>query len=140
MDGYAIKFSEKKQWKVIGELTAGKFHDILLSEDDAVLITTGSKIPNHSDNVIPNEDLELKNGFIQLKENAFFKKEMNIRVQGSDLAKGKTAIKNYTKITPQIVSVAASCGKDALSVFKQFKIAILCIGDELIPIKQIFQF
>jgi len=75
MDGYAIKFSEKKQWKVIGELTAGKFHDISLSEDDAVLITTGSKIPNHSDNVFPNEDLELKNGFIQLKENAFFKKE-----------------------------------------------------------------
>jgi molybdopterin molybdotransferase len=137
MDGYAIKFSEREQWKVIGELTAGKFHDISLSEDDAVLITTGSKIPNNADTVIPNEDLVLQNGLIQLKENAFFKRGMNIRLEGSDLVKGKTALKNYTKMTPQIVSVAASCGKDALSVFKQLKIAILCTGDELIPINQI---
>jgi molybdopterin molybdotransferase len=137
MDGYAVKFSARKSWRVIGEVTAGNFHQLSLSQDEAVLITTGSKIPIGADTVIPVEDVLLETNFIQLKDNASFNIGMNIRLNGNDLSKNEIALNKFTKIDSKAVSVLASCDKEFLTVFKHQKIAILSTGDELIPINQI---
>lgn len=136
MDGYAIKFSDRNNWKVIGEVSAGNFMELLLGEEDAVLITTGSKIPSNADTVIPVEYVNVHGNNIKLIEGLFVKKGMNIRPGGSDLSKGKIALKKYTQIDAKAVAVLASCGKEKVRVFQKIKCAVLATGDELIPVSE----
>ena len=136
MDGYAIKFSERNKWNIIGEISAGNYSSINLSENDAVLITTGSKIPNEVDTVIPIEDLDVDQNILKLKPDALYKKGMNIRTQGNDLKINQIAVQNFTRIDAKVIAVLASCGKVKVKVFKRLTAAILATGDELIPISQ----
>ncbi len=136
VDGYAIKFSERTQWKIIGEISAGNFSSFTLTENDAVLITTGSKLPPNADTIIPIEDVEVSGNNLLLKQNSFFKKGMNIRTQGNDLRKNEIAVHCFTKIDAKTIAVLASCGKEKVKVYSKLKTAILATGDELIPINE----
>lgn len=136
MDGYAIKYSERTEWKIIGEISAGNYSSFNLTENDAVMITTGSKIPNNSDTVIPIEDLEVEGNTLYLKPNSVFKKGMNVRTKGNDLFKDQTAVHKFTKIDSKTIAVLASCGKEKVKVFGKLKAAILATGDELIPVNE----
>lgn len=136
VDGYAIKYSDRKEWKIIGEISAGNFSSFNLTENDTVLITTGSKLPVNADTIIPVEDVEINGNLLKLKENAFFKKGMNIRTQGNDLKKNEIAVNRFTKIDAKTIAVLASCGKEKVKVFTKLKAAILATGDELIPINE----
>ena len=137
VDGYAIKFSERKSWKIIGEISAGHYNPINLKEEEAVLITTGSKIPNYADTIIPAEDVVVEAHYLKLMNNAFVKKGMNVRVKGNDLAKGRIALNKYSKVDSRAIAVLASCGKEKVKVFSKLKAAILATGDELIPVTEI---
>ncbi len=137
VDGYAVKYSNRARWKIIGEVTAGNFTPLNPMDDEAVMITTGSKIPLNTTTIIPIEDVEVDGNVIQLKQNATFKDGMNIRPQGSDLRKNEIAVKRFTKIEPKTVAVLASCGKKRVKVYSKLKFAILATGDELIPITEI---
>ncbi|AFH50509.1 Molybdopterin biosynthesis enzyme MoeA [Ignavibacterium album JCM 16511] len=136
VDGYVIKYSDRKEWKIIGEISAGNFSSFNLTENDAVLITTGSKLPSNADTVIPIEDVEVNSDLLKLKENVFFKKGMNIRTLGNDLKKNEIAVHRYTKNDAKTIAVLASCGKEKVKVFSKLKAAILATGDELIPINE----
>lgn len=136
VDGYAIKYSDRKEWKIIGEISAGNYSSFNLTENDAVMITTGSKLPANVDTVIPIEDVEVKGDLLKLQPNAFIKKGMNIRTQGNDLKKNEIAVHRFTRIDAKTIAVLASCGKDKVKVFSKLKAAILATGDELIPINE----
>jgi molybdopterin molybdotransferase len=136
VDGYAIKFSERAQWKIIGEISAGNYSSFTLTENDAVLITTGSKLPPNADTIIPIEDVEVNGKDLFLKQNSFFKKGMNIRTQGNDLRKNEIAVHCFTKIDAKTIAVLASCGKEKVKVYSKLNAAILATGDELIPINE----
>ncbi len=136
VDGYAIKYSEQTQWNIIGEISAGNFSEFTLTENDAVLITTGSLLPLNADTVIPIEDVEVSSHNLMLKQNSFFKKGMNIRTQGNDLRKNNIAVHCFTKIDAKTIAVLASCGKEKVKVYSKLKAAIFATGDELIPINE----
>lgn len=136
VDGYAIKFSERNSWKIIGEISAGKYSSFNLTEDEAVLITTGSKLPANADTVIPIEDVEVNGNTLQLKPDSFFKKNMNVRKQGNDLMKNEIAVARFTKIDAKTIAVLASCGKEKVKVYSKLKFAVMSTGDELIPISK----
>lgn len=136
VDGYAIIFSNKKEWNIIGEISAGNYSSIILNDNDAVLVTTGSKLPLYADTVIPLEDTVISGVNMSLKSDTVLTKGLNIRKQGSDLQKGKIAIKNFTRIDPKTIAVLASCGKEKVKVFKKLNIALFATGDELIPINE----
>ena len=137
MDGYAIKFNPNiKEWKVIGEIPAGKYQDFNVNELSAVHIMTGGKLPNNCDTVIPIEDIDVANEIVRLKEDAAFTRGLNIRKKGEDLKKGEIAVEKNTILKPQHIAVAASCGKSKLKVFKELNIGILTTGDELIDINK----
>lgn len=136
MDGYAVKFSKGNEWKIIGEISTGNYSLFNLSENDAVLITTGSKIPINADTVIPIEDIEVADNVLKLKSNALYKKGMNIRTKGNDLQKEQLAVARFTKIDAKTIAALVSCGKEKVKVFSKLKAAILATGDELIPINE----
>lgn len=143
MDGYALKFSDRNQWKIIGEISAGnyssfneavEFDNIDLSS--CLLIATGSRIPQSVDTVIPVEDVEVDGNIVKMKQNAFYRKGMNIRIKGNDLLKDQIAVHQFTKIDSKVIAVLASCGKEKVKVFKKIKAAIFATGDELIPVNE----
>lgn len=134
VDGYAIKFSDTRQWKIIGEISAGNYSSFTLSENNTVLITTGSKLPPDVDTVIPIEDVDANNNTVRLKKDAFFKKGINIRTKGNDLQKNQIAVQRFAKIDAKVIAVLASCGISSVKVFSKLKTAILATGDELISI------
>lgn len=136
MDGYAFRFSNLNEWKIVGEISAGNFSEYQLANDEAVLITTGSKLPSSADSVVPLEDVEILGNKIKLKSDSKIKSGMNVRLRGSDLKMNELVIQKYSLITPQIIAALASCGKESVSVHSKLKIAVLATGDELIPISQ----
>ena len=136
VDGYAIKYSERTQWNIIGEISAGNFSSLTLTENDAVLITTGSKLPPNADTIIPIEDVDVLGNILILKQSSFYKKGTNIRTKGNDLFKDQTAVHKFTKIDSKTIAVLASCGKEKVKVYSKLKSAILATGDELIPINE----
>ncbi len=138
MDGYAIRFSERRSWKIIGEISTGHYNALNLKISEAVLITTGSKIPPNADTVIPLEDVIVHDLSLKLKEDSISaKKGMNIRLKGNDLLKGSLAVNKYSKINSKIIAVLASCGKQKVKVFSKLRMGILATGDELISINDI---
>ncbi len=137
MDGYAIKFSERKSWKIIGEISAGHYSSQNLNEEQAILITTGSKIPDNADTVIPLEDVIVESENLKLMDGVLIKKGMNIRLKGNDLSKGSIALNKFTKLDSKAIAVLASCGKGRVKVFSKLNVAILATGDELIPVSEI---
>ncbi|MFZ6033987.1 MAG: gephyrin-like molybdotransferase Glp [Melioribacter sp.] len=134
VDGYALVFSERNEWNVKGEISAGNYSPVAISEDEAVLITTGGKLPGNADTVVPVEDVEINNGTLRLKPDVIFKKGLNIRRKGSDLELNKIAVPAFTKIKPQTAAAIASCGREKVKVFSKLKFAVLATGDELIPV------
>ncbi len=136
MDGYAIKYSaEINKWKVKGEISAGNFTEISVEETNAVSIMTGAQIPHNCDVIIPIEDVEFQNDFIQLKENTKIKPNLNIRRKGEDLEKGKIALAKNTLLKSHHIAVAAACGREKLKVYAKLKIGVLATGDELVDLK-----
>ena len=137
MDGFAFKFSPGTvKWKVIGEIPAGNFNNFKTDPGSAVSIMTGSKLPDECDTVIPIEDVEIKDDYIYLKQDAPFSKSMNVRKQGEDLMKNKPALLNNTLLKPHHIAVAASCGRSTLKIYKRLKIGVLATGDELVDIHE----
>ncbi|MEG8945722.1 molybdopterin molybdotransferase MoeA [Rosettibacter firmus] len=136
VDGYAIKFSNRNQWNIIGEISAGNYSSFNLTENDAVLIATGSKLPENADTVIPIEDVNVNGNNLQLKQNITIKKGINIRTQGNDLRINEIALKQFTKIDSKSIAVLASCGKEKVKVYSKLKSALLSTGNELIPINE----
>jgi len=136
MDGYAISLSDKRRWEIIGEISAGNYSSFQITEAEAVLITTGSKIPINADTVIPIEDVDVQGNILKLKKDVFLKKGMNIRIKGNDLQKYQIAVNRFTKVDSKVIATLASCGKERVNVFKKLKAAIFTTGDELIPINE----
>ncbi len=137
VDGIAIKFDENiKEWELIGEISAGNFHTIEFTINQAVKIMTGAKIPANCDTVIPLEDYDVDGNFIRLREGSRFRKGMNIRPKASDVAEGEIVIPKLTSLSPRNIAAVAACGKSSLRVLKKLKFAILATGDELIPIEE----
>jgi molybdopterin molybdotransferase len=135
MDGYAFKYAEGiNEWKISGEISAGSGKLINVKKGEAVLVTTGSRIPETTDTVIPIEDLIVKENTIKYKNNGDLKRGINVRLQGEDIKKGKLLIRKNTILKSNNIAIAASCGKSIIKVYKKLKIGVLATGDELADI------
>ncbi|OGU70179.1 MAG: molybdopterin molybdenumtransferase MoeA [Ignavibacteria bacterium RBG_16_34_14] len=135
MDGYTVKFSpSRKQWKMIGEISAGNFNILTLDEDSAVLIMTGSKLPANTSAVIPVEDVIAENGYVKLADGKSIKENQHIRYKGGDLTKGVLALERNQVITSNKISLLGACGKARVKVYRKLKFGVLATGDELVDI------
>lgn len=137
MDGFAIKFKPNiRNWSITGELSAGNYSSISLTDLSAVHIMTGSKLPENCDTIIPVEDVIIREGDIILNSNARCFQGLHVRKKGEDLESGKVAIEKNTFLKPQHIALAAACGRSKLLVYNKLKIGIIATGDELIGIDE----
>lgn len=134
MDGYGLRFedlNENKSLSIVGEIPAGVFPHHQLLPNSAIRIFTGSQIPEGCDTVVIQEKVTVNSNQLYINDE-HLKKGLNIRLKGSQTAKGGLALKAGTIIRPGASGFLAGLGFDKVKVFNVPKVCIINTGKELI--------
>ena len=139
MDGYAFKLSawEKgiREFFVEGIQAAGQPPSTLKDENSCIEVMTGAVLPNECSVVIQYEKSIRKEDCVQfqIEEPKHFQ---NIHAKGFDQKQGDEILKEGTAIGPLEIAALASVGKAKVKVFKQFSVAIVSTGNELVAVHE----
>lgn len=140
MDGYVIKSVETencggeqtKEFKIKGNIKAGKFTEELLECGQAYKIMTGAPLPSGGDAVIEIEKVTEENGKLYVSQKV--KKDNNVIKLGEEIRKGQMALNKGKIIRPVEVGLLASLGYSSVEVYRSPVITLVITGDELIDI------
>ncbi len=142
MDGYAVKSSDVAsaskenpvKLRVQSGLAAGQAAQDGIESASAIRIMTGAPIPNGADAVIKQEDTDLGASEVLIFSSA--KAGENIRRAGEDIATGEKVLGAGHPLRAAEIGILASLGRSKVKVFARPKVAILCTGDEIVPIDE----
>lgn len=140
VDGYAVKsedFSRAGEEKskvsvrlrLLAEQRAGVFYGGTIRRGEALKVMTGAALPRGADAVVPREEVEESQGYIEVKRQV--KKGENVRLAGEDLKKGQVIIERGTVLRPPHLGMLAACGFRQVTVYRSPRVAVLVTGDEL---------
>jgi molybdopterin molybdotransferase len=130
MDGYAVQAGPAgRRLAVIGESRAGTPSDRELSEGEAIRISTGAAIPGGATAVVPQEEVEVKDGVVVL--GAEVAAGAHLRPAGEVMRAGELVLDAGTRIGAAELGAAISAGAAEVAVFRPPLAAVLCTGDEL---------
>ena len=136
MDGYAVKVRDYERAspanpipvKVVATIRAGETGNQSLPPGMAIKIMTGAPIPPGAEAVVMREDVESEQGLFIIKP---IKRGANIRRQGGELPENSLALSAGTRVTPPVVGMLATLGKERALVYKSPKATVIITGDEL---------
>ena len=132
MDGYAIKYEDIEEFKIIGSNPAGSFEYDSLNSAEAIKTFTGSFMPNGSDTLVPIENVEVNGD--KLKIITKVNKGFSVREVGEDFKVDEIIIKKGTKITFAEIGVMASLNISIVEVFDKAKVAVIATGSEILDL------
>jgi molybdopterin molybdotransferase len=134
MDGFVIHNSNLKgacELLVNDNLSPGTIPASILKPGETVKVATGGILPAGSAAVIPEENAVCKGNYL------FFKKEIdpgaNIKPQGEDFKEGDLILRRNTCLNPGALGVLAAFGQQKVRVYRRPAVAIICLGQEIIP-------
>ncbi|MDI3320539.1 molybdopterin molybdotransferase MoeA [Pinibacter soli] len=132
MDGYAFHFDS---WKhtllpITGEVAAGASAIETLTQGNAVRIFTGAPVPPGADTVVMQEKVVAENKLLNIQDE-LLQKGANVRLKGSEIAKGSLALKSGTRLTPAAIGFVANMGIAEVEVYGKITVAIIVTGNEL---------
>ncbi|MBI3180876.1 MAG: molybdopterin molybdotransferase MoeA [Myxococcales bacterium] len=140
MDGFAVQFADTRGakhdrpalLKVIGSIFAGsRVPDRDVRAGEAYRIFTGAPIPYGADAVVRMEaardDSHTAAIFIEEEPGA------NIRRRGEEYPEGALLFPAGQRVDAAVVGVLASIGRGEAPVRQRPRVAVLTVGDELIP-------
>ena len=140
MDGIAISQSawDKgiREFPIDGLQAAGALVQQLKDKLHCLEVMTGAVLPTGSDCVLPYEEVEIEAGKAKVNGETAVKAGLNIHQKGSDFSHGSTLVKEGTRLTSREIAVAASCGKNSLSVTIRPRVALIDSGDELVEVNE----
>lgn len=132
MDGYAVTAGPGgRQLTVVGESRAGTPSDRVLAEGEAIRISTGAAIPTGATAVIPQEDVEVRDGAIVLGTEVL--SGNHVRGAGEVMRAGTPVLQEGTTIGPAEMAAAIASGAGELVVAERPCARIFSTGDELRP-------
>ena len=134
MDGYAINSADippegTKQFQMIGSSFAGKPFNGAIKSGECVRIMTGAIMPDNSDTVVIQENVEVSDNDISIGSDE--KPGSSVRQAGEDLAIGDLVLEKGMKLTPADIGLLASLGLSEITVFRKLNVAFFSTGDEL---------
>jgi molybdopterin molybdotransferase len=134
MDGYAISTSALTgpgPWalRVIARVPAGQEVTTSVVGSVAARIFTGAPIPDGADAVVMQEDVLRDGDVIQLCRRSL--PGLNIRVAGSDMAKGAMVLHKGRRLGPREIAACAAAGAGILRVRRKLRVALLVTGNEV---------
>ena len=136
MDGIAVDSEALrhglKRFHIQGTQAAGAPQLKLNGPHDAIEVMTGAMLPLGTDCVIPVEELDVEDGFAQLRAAVNLSPYHNIHRRGSDTRQGRLLLQAGTLLRAPEIAVAASAGMARVRVSSQPAIMVVSTGDELI--------
>ncbi|MGA2548796.1 MAG: gephyrin-like molybdotransferase Glp [Burkholderiaceae bacterium] len=134
MDGYALRAADlvpdqPVSLTEVGVALAGAPFRGQLEPGTCVRIMTGAVMPGGADTVVPQELVSLQNQRVLVP--ARQKSGQHRRLRGEDLAAGKTAIDQGTRLMPAELGLLASLGLAQVQVRRRLRVAIISTGDEI---------
>lgn len=145
MDGYAVRAIDIKGanrenpvvLSITGKIIAGMVSDLKVNYGEAVMIMTGSIIPDGADVVIPFESTDTpENSLSNEQEDVKIYQELVsgtfIRKSGLDVKEGSLVIKKGKLIGSSEIGFLASIGREKIKVTRRPVVAVLATGDELV--------
>ncbi|MCP4335609.1 MAG: molybdopterin molybdotransferase MoeA [Gammaproteobacteria bacterium] len=138
MDGYAFATDSQVDTDIveleeIGAAYAGKPFEQACKAGQCVRIMTGALIPEGTDTVVMQEQVEVSaDGKIRI--DADHRVGENIRKAGEDVSQGDIVIDAGARLSPADLGVLASLGIAKLQVKRKPVVAFFSTGDELMPL------
>ncbi len=134
VDGYAVFSADLPQdtdvrVPVTGRVAAGHPLNRPAIPGEAVRIFTGAPMPDGMDTVFMEEDCTAEGDHVLLPPG--LKAGSNRRFAGEDVKVGDVIVRCGTRLRPQETGLAASVGRDTLTVFKKLRAAVFSTGDEV---------
>lgn len=135
MDGYAVCMDEtvaKNAFQIVGEVAAGEAPQLQLTPGNCVRIFTGAMVPPGTTAVVMQEKTRVENGYVFVENHTIFPGE-NVRLKGSQNAKGDVLMNEGALITPAACGFLATVGIAEVTVLTLPKIVVLVTGNEIVP-------
>lgn len=134
MDGYAFSFDNcnlANTLQIIGEVQTGNCFTGNINSQEAIRIFTGAALPYNTDTVVMQEQVDLINNKITIK-NSDLKKGSNVRTIGSQTKQGELIVEKFYTLTPAAIAFIAGFGINKINVFSTPTISIITTGKELL--------
>lgn len=134
MDGYAMHSADlpaegSAELAVIGSAWAGRPYCGSVKRGQCTRIMTGAPMPNGTDTVIMQEDVERDGDSIRVGTG--HKSGQNVRAAGEDVAAGQIVLSAGRQILPMDLGLLASLGIAEIKVRRRLRVAFFSTGDEL---------
>jgi molybdopterin molybdotransferase len=134
MDGYAVRSADvatvPATLKLVGESSAGRGFSGAMGAGETVRIFTGAPLPDGADAVVIQEDTDVSNDKITMKESSAAGRY--VRPAGLDFAAGQVPLKSGKRISSRDVALIAGMNVPWVKVTRRPRIAILSTGNELV--------
>lgn len=139
-DGFACRAADlnaARPLRIAGLLRSGQaWSGATIEPGETIEIMTGAPVPPNVDCVAMIEHVTVENGFVRPAARRSWVAGENIVSQGAEARAGDLLVSAGTRIQPQHIAIAASCGRESLSIYKPPRVAILATGDELVALNQ----
>jgi molybdopterin molybdotransferase len=135
MDGFALRAADAaagRPLRIVGRTTAGESPFATLGEGEAVAIMTGAPLPDGADAVVPVERAERSEATLVVREAP--RPGDHVSARGEAAARGSVVLRAGARVDPGAVGVLAAAGRTEVPVARRPRVAILCTGDELVPV------
>lgn len=133
MDGYALNADDYKNistFVVVGTALAGHPFQGKINQGECVRIMTGANIPNGTNSVVMQENVEVQNEQIRVLQTSHVNE--NVRPAGGDIKVGSVVVKSGTLLAAQHLSLLSSMGVSEITVIKKPVVGVFSTGDELV--------
>jgi molybdopterin molybdotransferase len=136
MDGIALHSDAvrggSRHYKVQAVQAAGDPALTLASHAVCIEVMTGAVLPADCDAVIPVEQIENRNGDVELRANVAVEPWQNVHRRGSDSRQGALLLSAGQRLSAPEVAIAASAGMARVRVSSQPMVIVISTGNELI--------
>lgn len=135
-DGFAVIAADGVgEYPIVGEVTAGRIADFIVTRGTAAYITTGAPLPPGADAVVMVEETTTRSDstgarFVTIKSAAAAGQD--VRPVGFDVATGDLVLQAGEMLAAAEIGLLATVGATAVTVFRKPIVALLSTGDELV--------
>ena len=136
MDGFAVRASDTLaapcELRVAASLYAERGAPAVLEAGAAAPVATGAQIPLGADAVLPVEEVQVRDGVLHVLLPTF--PGRHIFPPGDDAKRGGVLVRAGEALTPGALGLLAAAGFARIDVVRRPRVAIVCTGDELVPV------
>ena len=136
MDGFALRGDELRadavsQFKLAGEIFAGRGVAPRVVPGCCVRVTTGAPLPDGADTVVMKENARVDADIVHVEPGT--QRGANVRPAGEDYRRGDLAVQRGTRLAAAHAGALASFGMTGIAVSRRPRAVLITTGDELVP-------